>query len=136
MNRNKDHNKQLNRSFHQSSVAFAVDPPAIIPDLSILPCQRANVPHLNHGRGEVPEEIFLAAREPENYGSGCGRGGWVGQHDLVGVELGAALQEVAIVLVENCGRDLVQVLQCSLGLPGRAVLPRELALHFAECVRS
>ena len=72
-----------------------------------------------------------------NNGSSRRRRGRAGQHDLVGGELGAALQQVAVILVvEEVGCDLVQVLQCALGLPGRAVLPRELALHLAECVRS
>ena len=48
-----------------------------------------------------------------------------------------AAQEVAVVLVvEHVGCDLVQVLQGAIRLPRRAVLPRELALNFAECVRS
>ena len=72
-----------------------------------------------------------------NKGSSRRRRGRAGQHDLVGGELGAALQQVAVILVvEEVGCDLVQVLQCALRLPGRAVLPCELTLHFAECVRS
>lgn len=39
----------------------------------------------------------------------------------------ARLQEDAVVLVvENIGRDLVQVFECAFRLPGRAILLREL----------
>ena len=70
-------------------------------------------------------------------GSGGRLRGRVGQHDLVGRELGAAVQEVAVILVvEHLGCDLIQVLQCIVGLPRCAVLLRELALHLSECVRS
>ena len=129
--------KKKHQSESESSIAFAIDPPAVLPDLPILPCQRADVPHLNHGRREVPEEVLLVAREPMNNGGGRRRRRRVGQHDLVGRQLSLAVQEVAVVLVvEQVGSDLIQVLQCTLRLPGRAVLPRELALHFAESVRS
>jgi len=80
----------------------------ILPDLSIPPCQRADVTHLYHGRREVPEEILLVASEPMHNGSGSHRGGRGGQHDLVGRELGTAPQEVAVILVvEQVGSDLV-----------------------------
>ena len=129
--------KKKHQSESESSIAFAIDPPAVLPDLPILPCQRADVPHLNHGRREVPEEVLLVAREPMNNGGGRRRRRRVGQHDLVGRQLSLAVQEVAVILVvEPVGGDLIQVLQCTLRLPGRAVLPRELALHFAKSVRS
>ena len=72
-----------------------------------------------------------------NNGSSGRRRGRAGQHDLVGGELGAALQQVAVILVvKHLGRDLIQVLQCAAWLAGRAVPPRELTLNFAECVRT
>ena len=73
------HNNRLKKQINQtewesSSMAFAIEPPAILSDLSILSCQRAYVAHLNHGCHKVPEEIFLVAREPVNNGcSGCRR---------------------------------------------------------------
>ena len=53
-------------------MAFAIDPPAVLSDLSILSCQRADVAHLNHGCHEVRKEILLVTREPvNNRCSGC-----------------------------------------------------------------
>uniref|UniRef100_A0A0A9C2E2 Uncharacterized protein n=1 Tax=Arundo donax TaxID=35708 RepID=A0A0A9C2E2_ARUDO len=132
-----NHDEEHNQLESESSVASAIDPAALIPDLSIPPCQWANVAHLNHGHSKVPEEIPLVAREPVNNGGSGRRRGGVRQHNLVGRELCAALQEVVVVpVVENIGCGLVQVLQCTLGLSGRAILPRELTLHFTECVCS
>lgn len=107
-----------------------------MPDLSVHPGERADVPHLDHRRREAPEEALLAASEAADEGRGGGGGvGVVREHDLVGGELGGAAEEAAVVVVvEHVGGDRVQVLQRVVRLPRRAVLPREQALRPPERV--
>jgi hypothetical protein len=45
----------------ENVTSVLVHPPAVLPDLPTGPCQRGNIPHLDHSHHEVLEEGFLAA---------------------------------------------------------------------------
>lgn len=108
------------------TISASVHHPAVLPDLPLAPCQRRDVPHLDHGRREALEELGLAVGEPPD----DGRGGFRallrrGEHRLVGPEQAAvALDVVVVAVVERVRRGRVEVVQRrAVVVARRAALP-------------
>jgi hypothetical protein len=100
----------------------AVEPPAVLPDLSLPPSERLDVAHVHHGLGKVLEE------EVEVGGVGLdepGRLAALGEQDLVGVEQALAGEDVLEVQVVELGRrGEVQREQVVVAAGARAVVPQ------------
>lgn len=73
-----------------------VDPPALLPDLSISPGKRRDVAHLDHGLHEVLEEDVLVGGIELDKVRG---GGVAGEEHLVGGEQATVCEDVLVVLV-------------------------------------
>lgn len=96
-----------------------VNPPAILPDLSLVPCQRCDVAHLHHGLGELREECLFALRVPLHQPHG-GRAA-AGEEDLVGGEEALPGNQVLEVLVvEPAGAQRVEGKQVLVAAGARA----------------
>jgi hypothetical protein len=88
----------------------SIDHPTVLPDLTLTPRQHLDVPHVDHGPGEAPEELLLAGGEP----SDDRRRGRAGRRQqlLVGLQRPTARLDVGVVIVvEGVRRGRVEVVE-------------------------
>jgi hypothetical protein len=105
-------------------LASVVNPLTVLPDLPLAPGQRLDVPHVDHGHREAPEEGLLAAGEAVDERR-CGRPRR-GQQFLVGLQEPAARLDVGVVvLVEAVGRGRLEVVERRAVAAGGAPLDEE-----------
>jgi hypothetical protein len=126
----------------QEAIYKLVDDVALLPDLALAAGEHADGAHLDHGRGEVGEELVPVGTR--GVAEHVGAGGRVGEQLGVGVEEAPALGHVGVVAQvegpEAAGVHLHQrgvVVQAgALGAEARHVRPVQLRVGVAGVVQA
>jgi hypothetical protein len=106
-----------------SYLASVVNTPTVLPDLPLAPSHRLDIPHVDHGPREAPEEGLAAGEAADERRRGRPRRG---QQLLVGLQEPAARLDVGVVvLVEAVGRGRLKVVERRAVAAGGAPLDEE-----------